>query len=286
MTVRIVTDSGSDIGPEDAKKFGITVVPNYVHFGDTAYRDGIDINTEEFYKKLAASKTTPHTAAASPGEFVRVYDDLCREADAIVSIHITRKHSSVLESALLGKQMSSRNGCHIEVMDSGGVTIWQGLVAIAAAKIAEAGGSLQQVKDKVHETINNLSGLGLLSTLKYVIGGGRISGTIFRVESMLPLKALLTIRDYEVKPVRLVRNWAKGMERLHEFIRTASVHHIHDIAIGYNTSSTEADKLIGYINQIIPDCVPHIFKIGPTLGTHTGPETLMVGVVKASEELK
>jgi len=281
LTVKVVTDSGSDIDPVQAKQLGITVIPTYVLFGDKAYRDSVDISTDEFYKKLSEHKVMPRTSTPSPGEFMETYRNLCRDTDEIVSIHITRKHSSILQAASLGRQLLDNSGCTIEIIDSGGVTIWQAMVAVAAAKTAAAGGSLQEVVGTAHETINHLSGIGLLSTLRYTIAGGRVRSPLFRVESMLPFKVLLTIKEGEVRPVGLVRNWARGIERLHGFIRTASSRHIRDIAIGYNTDEKELNSINDYVKSIFPDITPQLFRIGPTLGAHTGPGMLAVGVVSS-----
>ncbi|OGO15948.1 MAG: hypothetical protein A2Z02_02875, partial [Chloroflexi bacterium RBG_16_48_7] len=266
MTVRVVTDSGSDIDPIVAKQLGITIVPTYVLFGEKSYRDGVDINADEFYEKLSVSKVMPRTAIPSPGEFMETYRNLCKDSDEIVSIHITRKHSSILEAASLGRQLLDKSNCRIEIIDSGGVTIWQGMVAIAAAKTAASGGSLQEVVAKVHETIDRLTGLGLLSTLRYAIAGGRVRGPFFRVESVLPLKVLLTIRAGEVRPVGLVRNWVKGIERLHGFVRAASPDQVYDIALGYNTSESDLNSMLVYVKSILPRITPRVFRIGPTLG--------------------
>jgi fatty acid-binding protein DegV len=43
MTVKIVTDSASDIPSQIAQELGITIVPVYVRFGDKVYRDKVDI---------------------------------------------------------------------------------------------------------------------------------------------------------------------------------------------------------------------------------------------------
>ena len=61
MPVRVVTDNSSDLSPQMAQEPGITVVPLYLHFGDKVYRDGVDINQDEFYQKLVDSPVHPTT---------------------------------------------------------------------------------------------------------------------------------------------------------------------------------------------------------------------------------
>jgi DegV family protein with EDD domain len=276
MTVKIVTDTASDISHEEAQQLGIHLVPIYVRFGNVTYRDGVDISTDDFYHKLSSTDVHPHTAAPSPGDFQEVYEEISKDTDEIVSIHITRKHSSTMESALVGKSMMDNKNCRIEILDSRGITMWQGMVAIAAARAAAAGGSIQQVMDTVNETISQLRGLGMLDTLKYVLKGGRLAQTVLKFESILNVKTILTLRDGEAKPLGLVRSWNKGITRIHDFINKATV--VKDAVVVYNTTPEDADNLIDYIKSLFPEINPRLTRMGPTMGVHTGPRALLTAI--------
>ena len=273
MTVKIVTDSGSDITQEEAKKLGINVVPVYLRFGDEVYRDGVDIDSDEFYRKLMTNPVHPSTAAPSPGDFAKMYEESAQETGEIVSIHITSKHSAVYDAALAGKEIAERKGCRIEIVDSKGVTMWQGLVAIAAAKAAEAGYTLQQVVNKAQETIRQLRVLALLDTVMYVVKGGRLGKTISAIESVLNVKLLLTLRDGELRPAGLARTRSKGIVRLCEFISSALS--IEDIAIVYSTPPDDAQALADYVGSLFPNISPRVVRLGAALGVHGGPGALV-----------
>jgi DegV family protein with EDD domain len=272
MTVKIVTDSCSDITQEQAKKLGITVVPAYLHFGNEVYRDGIDIDCDQFYEKLTTSSIHPSTAAPSPGDFARIYEEIAKETNNIVSIHVTRKHSGVYDSALVGKAMAKGKGRKIEVIDSRGVTMWQGLVAIIAANAAKAGCSLQQVVDKAQKTINQLHALAFLDTLKYAVKGGRLGNTIFAMESKLNIKPLITLINGEIRPAGLARSRAKAIDRLRDFIGKTE---IDELAIVHSTSADDARMLADYARSLFPNLIPRIARLGPTVGVHGGPGALV-----------
>jgi DegV family protein with EDD domain len=276
MVVKVVTDSCADISPEIAKELGIVVIPVYLRFGERVYRDGVDIQHDEFYKRLSSEKIHPNTAAPSPGDIARIYEEVSREADDIVSIHVTSKHSAVYNTALVGKTIAEKKGCHIEVIDSKGVTIWQGLVATIAAKAAQAGGNLKQVLQKIEETRRNIRILALLDTLKYVIKGGRLHKTfsaVSTIESLLKIKILITLRDGEVRPVGFVRTRSKGIRRLLDFIKSAI--NPEDIGIAYSTTMDDADELICQANLMYPDVNLNISRLSPALGVHAGPGALV-----------
>lgn len=276
--VKVVTDSGSDITQEEAKRLGITVVPVYVRFGNEVYRDGVDIGFEDFYQRLANDPVHPSTAAPSPGDFAAAYEQVAQETDEIVSIHITSKHSAVYDAALMGKQMAQDKNkrLKVEVVDSKGVTMWQGLIAMAAARAAEAGASLQQVLAEVQETIKQLRVLALLDTLKYAIKGGRLGKGFLAVESVLQVKPLLTLRDGQLRPAGIVRTRSKGIERLREFLK--SVTKPRDIAIVHSTTPDEAHSLADFARSLFPGIIPRIVRLGPALGVHGGPGALLAVV--------
>ncbi len=281
MVVRIVTDSASDIPRDLAEEMGITVVPVYLHFGDVMYRDGVDIDCDEFYGRLANSPVHPSTAAPSPGDFARAYEETGSETDDIVSIHITKEHSAVYDSARAGKEAAEKRGRRIEVVDSRGVTIWQALVVIAAAKAANAGGDLQEVLDRVRETIGQLRAIALLDTMKYIVKGGRLSNTIYTIEALLNVKPFLTIKNGQIKPIGMTRSRVKGIERIREHIR--STRHIEEMAIAYGTFPDEARQLADYVTEMFPHVIPYICRIGPALGVHAGPGALFVAMTSADK---
>ena len=273
MVVKVVTDSGSDITREQAEDLCITVVPVYLRFGDVMYRDGVDIDCDEFYRRLATTPVHPSTAAPSPGDFAGAYEQIGQENDEIISIHITKEHSAVYDSARAGKEMAAEEGRRIEVVDSRGVTIWQCLVVLAAARAAKAGEDMQGVMNQVNEAIGQLRALALLDTMKYIVKGGRISNTIYTIEALLNVKPFLTIKGGQIKPVGMTRSRIKGTDRLREFIRSSL--HVEELAIAYSTFPDEAQELADYAAELFPHVVPHINRIGPALGVHTGPGALV-----------
>jgi len=280
MKVKVITDSGSDITQDEARRLGITVVPVYLRFGEEVYRDGVDINCDEFYHKLTTSPIHPSTAAPSPGDFASAYEQAARETNEIVSIHITRKHSATYDAALMGKETAQDKNkrLKIEVVDSKGVTMWQGLVALVAAKTAEAGGSLQQVLAETHQAIKQLRVLALLDTLKYAVRGGRLGKGVLAVESLLHVKPFISLHDGQIRPAGVARTRNKGIERLRDFLK--SVRHARDLAIVHSTTPDEALSLADYARSLFPNIVPRVVRLGPALGVHGGPGALVTVVME------
>ncbi len=101
MTVKIITDSTSDISKSVADELDIKVVPIYVRFGDKTYRDGVDIAPDELYSRLISSSLHPATSQPNLEDFAPAFSEYRTNSDGILSIHISSKISGTYNSACL-----------------------------------------------------------------------------------------------------------------------------------------------------------------------------------------
>ena len=74
--VAIVTDSTACLPDDIARRYGITIVPIWIFFGEQALRDGMDISASEFYDRLREADTLPKTSSPSPDDYLNVYERL------------------------------------------------------------------------------------------------------------------------------------------------------------------------------------------------------------------
>lgn len=289
MTVKIVTDSTCDLPPHLVQELDITVVPAYVGFGNKTYRDGIDISQDEVYQKMVVGNIPATTSQPPPADFANVYKKLLEEADEIVSIQATSKLSGLYNSALQGKEMV-KGGSRIEVVDSLSVSMGLGLLTLLAARLAQAGENLPRIIEEVRQSIPNIRLWGLFDTLKYALRGGRLGKAKALLGSMLPVKAMLTMRDGELHPAGLVRTRAKGLERLIDNLK--SCFNVQDVAIVHSTTPDEAQKLKERISSFFDKDPVHVSRLGPALGVHAGPGALILalrekvaGIKKEADEM-
>jgi DegV family protein with EDD domain len=278
MTVKIVTDSSADLPAEVVKELGITVVPLYVRFGDEVLRDRLDISEDKFYERLQHDPVHPNTTQPGPQDFVDVYRKLAQGADGIVSIHLSAKLSGTCSSALQAKGMVA-NECSVEVVDSETLSMALGLIVIAAAKAAKAGKSLDEVEAVARQTMPKIRLLALLDTLKYLLLGGRIGKAKALLGSILSVKPILTLKDGEVVPAGQVRTRPKGIDRLFEFVQSAT--DIQDLAVVHSTTPDEAQALAERLGSVFDKEKIMMSRLGPVLGVHIGPAALIVAVREA-----
>ncbi len=276
MAVKIVTDSLGDIPSNVAEELGITIIPITVLFGTETYRDGVDLTTEQFYDKLVHTNTFPTTAVPPLGDFVKVYDKLAEETNEILVITVSHKLSGTPGAALQAVELMKRK-CRVEVVDSQWIIMGEGLIAITAAKAAQAGANFDEV---VKITQNNISRVDMrmaFDTLEYLRRGGRIGQAQAFLGSLLKVHPVLTLKEGEVHPVSRERTRAKAIDHLYNFATSYS--HIEEIAVEDATTPDEAEKLVERLGSKFPRERIYRAKVSPVIGAHVGPHVVGVSVL-------
>jgi DegV family protein with EDD domain len=275
MTVKIVTDSTCDLPEELRQALDITVVPVYIGYKGRTYRDGIDIAPDELYQKISESDVPLTTSQPPPANFVDVYERLLKETDEILSIHVTSKLSGIYNSALQAREtISGKN--RIEVMDSASVSMGLGLITLSAARMAQSGASLVNVMDEARQAMSQVHIWGIFDTLKYILQGGRLGKAKVLLGNLINVKPMLTMRDGLIQPTGFVRTRLKGIDKLIDNFK--GFPDIGEVGIVHSNNLDEARSLKARISSVIDRSKIYISRLGPALGVHGGPGTLIIAM--------
>jgi DegV family protein with EDD domain len=274
--VAIVTDSVADLSPQVAEEFGITVVPLVVRFGTDLYRDGIDLSPDQFYGKLRTSKVLPATSVPTPAAFADAYDKLAEKTNEIVVICLTSKLSATYQVALQAAGLMKKR-CHVEVLDSQWGVMAQGFIAIAAAKAAQAGASIDEVLDVARHTMKRVDMRAAFDTLEYLERGGRIGKAQAFLGSLLKVNPIIGLKDGETYPCARERSRTKAIAHLYNF--AAGFSNVEGLAVEYATDLDEANRLVQRLHSKYPQVPIYLSRASPVIGTHTGPGLILVSVL-------
>jgi len=273
--IHIVTDSGSDLPEHVRKELGISVVPLSIQFGDDILRDGVDIQVDEFYRRLTSGSDLPSTCQPSPADFVKLYEEIAEPGDKIVSVHLSSKLSGTYQSAVLAARMLEN--LEITVVDSRSGSMGIGLAAIAAAKAAQSGQPVEDVVAAAEMAADEMHVYFVVDTLEFLKRNGRIGKAQALMGTLLNIKPILTLSDGIVCPFEKVRGKAKALKRIRELV------------LGVLSENPDKKFRIGLTNA---DCLGEVEKfadslrgepgiaeiiigpIGPTIGVHVGPGTI------------
>ncbi|GHO66413.1 DegV domain-containing protein [Ktedonobacter sp. SOSP1-52] len=280
MTVRIVTDSTSDLPIEQAKALGIEIVPLTVAFGDDAYLDNVEMDNAAFYQKLQGSKELPRTSQPAPARFQETFTRLIQEgATGILSVHLTSQLSGTYQSACTARDALPEDlrKIPIEIVDSTSVSVGMGYPVIKAAEEAQAGLGLEEIKAHLVDRLERTRIFAVLDTLEYVRRGGRIGGATAMLGNVLNIKPIISLKEGVVVPVERARTRGKAYARVAQILQELGP--IEYLAIA--ESSEEVGQQLSEALKPIYSGDIAIWKLGAALGTHTGPGTAAISVVTA-----
>ncbi len=281
MRVQVVTDSTADLPPQVAAELGITVVPAVVQWDDETFRDGIDLTSDEFYRRLRASSTLPKTSAAPVATFKETYQALSREGDAIISIHVSAKLSGTCDAARIA---SAGLRTPLVIIDSQTASMACGLLAIVAARAAREGAPLKEIEALVRQAVPQTITFGVFGTLQYLAKGGRIGKAQAFLGNALKIHPILAIRKGEVVPVERVRTRARAVERMCRVVE--GLGRPREMAVMRTTDPGEAEKLARRLSSIFPVERMYRASIGPSMGTQVGPDALGVALITESPSME
>ncbi len=281
MAVKIVTDSLSDITGDLVGELGITVVPLYVRFGETVYKDRVEITSEEFYSRLVSEDTLPSTTQPTPNDFLEVYEALAKETEEILVIVVSSKLSGTYQSATQAKELV-KGKCRIEIVDSLSVAMSLGLIVISTVNAVKAGANLDEAADLARRAVPRSHLIAYFDTLKYLAKGGRIGKASGLLGSLLSIKPILTVKDGEMSPLTRVRSLSAGLDYLYDV--AAGFTNIELMAVEHCTTPDDADKLVERLGEIYPKERIYRSVISPVVGTYAGPNALALTVLEGEKK--
>ena len=235
--VFVVTDSSSDLTPEEVAPFDVEIVPLTVRFGSEEFTDGVDLTIDDFYRRMADSEELPQTACPSPGAFAAAFRparfELCGDA---------------VQRFIPGDAAE-----------------------IAAA--ARSGADLDAVMAQVDDLVPRTRVFATLNTLENLRKGGRIGGAKAMVGSMLSIKPLIDITGGTVREAGKARTRRRAMQMLYEQMTTAGA--IEKVAVMHG-KAPDIQDFLDLIAPHFSRASIRLGVLGAVIGVHGGAEILGV----------
>lgn len=277
MSVRIITDSASDIYQSEAQQMGIDVLPLKTIFGTEEYLDGVNLSHEEFYQKLIESDVLPTTSQIPPYDYEVAFRAAIERGEDVVCITLSSKLSGCYQSATIAAEEFPGR---VVVVDSLNVALGERCLIDLALKARGEGKSAQEIADLLNEEKSSLRLVALLDTLEYLKKGGRISSTVALAGTLLNIKPVIAVEDGEVAILGKARGSKNGGNMLMTQVEKAGgIDFSKPFCLAYTGLSDAllkkyvADSASLYEGKA--DYLP-IHTIGSTIGTHVGPGAIAV----------
>lgn len=279
--IAIVTDSNSGISREDARKYGIEVLPMIFYVDGQEYREGISLTEEQFFSSLEQGLEVS-TSQPSTAEMLELWDRLLASCDAVVHIPMSKVLSGGYSTALA---VSEEYEGRVQVVDGRRISVTQVSMAIHARKLSDAGMTAEQIKEELERVSLEASIYITVDSLKYLKKGGRITGAEALAGEILNIKPVIQTKGglLEVhSKVRGRKKAKKAMEEalLEDWSRLSACYGQEAVHIGlaYSVVEEEALEWKEQLEELFPEKHIHLAKLPLNICCHVGPGTIGAGV--------
>lgn len=271
--VALVTDSTTYLPKAYMDKYGIREVPVTIIWSGKSYRDGVDMQADDFYKRLSIASEMPGTSQPTPSAVKEVFEEELAKGFDILAVFISEKLSGTYASGIQAQAMLP--GKKIEVIDSHSGSMGAGWPILSAARAAAEGADLGECKHIVQTALDYVDILLMVDTLEFLQRGGRIGRAQRFLGSALNLKPLLQVSDGEFLPLEQVRTRRKAFLRLLELLEKhiggrSPVH----LAVLHANALDRAQELLDLATARVNPMETLISEVSPAVGAHLGPGTV------------
>ncbi len=273
--VAIVTDSTAYLPSDVLKEYSITVTPQILIWGDETFRDGVDIQPDEFYRKLETAKVMPTTSQVAIVTMKSTFENLLEAGYDVLGVFISAKLSGTMQSAIQAKEMLPKAAAKIVLVDSNSTAMAMGFQVLTVARASQAGANLVECQ-KLAESARDHTGVYfVVDTLEFLRRGGRIGGAQALLGSVLNFKPLLELRDGRIESIEKIRTKGKAVNRMIDLVveRAAGRTPVRLATLHANAENEARAALEGAAARLNP--VEQILaSLSPVVGSHAGPGTI------------
>lgn len=275
MGIKIITDNCCDLPPDVIKRYNLGIVNMLVRFGEREYQPG-ELTNHDFYQLMRQTTELPTTTQPTVEEMMNTYRAALADGSEVIAIHLSSGITGTVQSANLVADMISNPRLHI--IDSQKASVGLGLLAVNAARMAEAGAEVSAILSRMQEMQRTMQCIFSVGNLEYLVKGGRVSRAKGLVAGVLDIKPILYF-DTEgyIMPYDKVRGNKAAQKKLIEIMGKLGSN-LSEQTIGINHS--DYPEYAEYLREAI---IEHfgvkeviIGEIGPVIGSHVGPGTFSV----------
>lgn len=279
--IQIITDSTADVPLELIEKYNIHLIPLKVSIDEKEYSEGIDITSQDFYKKMVASPKLPKTSQPTPAAFAQKFEELA-DKGPVLCLTISSKLSGSYQSACLGKKLT---GQEVAVFDSLGASIAHGQQVILAAEMAEKGLTLEEIVSVLTTFRDKMKIFILVDTLENIVKGGRLNKFQGSLAKILNIKVLLEGIEGAVEMIEKVRGKNKFLQRVLETMGERQNDFSDSIvSISHADNPEDASFLAEKITELYHPSRIITANLGPVVSTYTGYKGIIVSFSKLPQK--
>lgn len=279
MKTAVVTDSTAYIPQTLREEYNIHMIPLSVVFGNETYREEIDITATEFFEEMKKEDKLPTTTQPPIGLFVEKFEELAKEYDAVICIHLSSGISGTFQGSITAGDMVDE--IDVYSFDSEISCRVQGFYVIEAAKMAQKGESPEKIMARLEEMKKSVRAYFMVDDLTNLQRGGRLSSAQALLGSLLQVKPVLHFEDKVIVPFEKIRTRKKALKRIIDLLEEdAKSGAPMEAVIIHGNCEDQAIELQAELSKQFPNVEFGISYFGPVIGTHLGEGAMGIGWYK------
>ena len=275
--VRIVADTSTMYSTEAARAAGFDVAPLAVTIAGKTYKELDEIQLEEFVSIIGQGHM-PVSSQPALGDVIAMYER-CGN-DEVLNISMADGLSGTYSTAVAAAR-NVENG-KIEVINTGTLCGPHRYMVEAAAKMAKAGATLQQIKDKVHALMETDLSFLIPSDFDYLRRGGRLSPLVSLVGKTIKLAPVLTqSKDGRQLVMSTVsRSFKLGIKHVIKELKEWGVEQGWRIYVVHSAAAGLAEAARAQLQEAFEHATLEVLPLTPVFTTQGGPGCVAIQVVK------
>ncbi len=282
--VAIVTDSNSGITQEQAKEYGVNVLPMPFFINGETFFEDIDLSQEEFYERLEGNADIS-TSMPAVGSVTELWDKLLEGYDGIVHIPMSSGLSSSCETAIM---LAQDYDGKVQVVNNQRISVTQKQSVLDAAELARRGKGAQEIKDYLEQTKFDSSIYIMVDTLAYLKKGGRITPAAAALGTLLKLKPVLQIQGEKLDAFAKARTVKQAKNIMVEAVKNDFEKRFQDTAgegmhlyIAYTKDRQTALEFKVQVQEAFPKAeITMVDPLSLSVACHIGPGALALACAK------
>lgn len=275
---RIIVDSGSSIKINEKEQYGVDILPIQLQMGEDFFWDGVNLSTDEFYKRLKDSSQFPKTSLPNLEETQKMVDQYTSQGDEVLIITI----SSGISGTYQAIKMLFDEYKNVEVYDSmlavGGIRF----LVEEAIKYAEE--PMEVVIAKLDQLRPRIVIAAMPETLDYLLAGGRLSKSSWMVGKLLSIIPIITFIDGRVEVLLKKRGIKQCMRTVVEMIQSDQADKEYGIIAAYTYNKGNVDNMIQMLPDDYKSAVSVYDDLCCSIACHWGPNAFGFIYVKGAEK--
>lgn len=282
MSIRIITDSGADLEPEEFQAYGVGLIPLSITVDRRIYQADMKFNKVDFFRLLEQSPVFPTTSQPAPADFEGMFEEARAAGDEVVYIAISSALSGTFQCASVVKAMGEYDNVHL--VDSRTASLGQKLLVLHAAALRGRGFPAGEIAERLTSLCGRIRIYAGLDTLEYLQKGGRLSKAAAGLGTLARVKPVITLsKEGTVQVAGKCLGKSKAMSQFSALLSQSPpdpAFPLYGVYCSRDENLTELREKLRKTGVEIPD--ENCFGIGPVIGAHIGPGAY--GVVYVAKE--